>query len=139
MVAVANQKKYVQDVNISSFSTVDNWRNLIEKTVGKSKLITCKVSGQPVNSRQLSQKAHIPTVWAVDQKRLYKEDIENIRISYTIWDTFGDHTNDRCFAYAGADAIFICYSTINRRSLKNAEKFWSAEIQKYNIARSHSW
>ena len=51
-------------------------------------------------------KTHVPTIWAIDQYRIYRDVLEKsnmtvdeVDISIRLWDTFGDHHKDRRFAY----------------------------------------
>ena len=73
--------------------------------VGKTRLVCARAYLQSVPLGQLV-KSHVPTIWAIDQYRIYKDVLEkshlrvdNVEVSLRLWDTFGDHHKDRRFAY----------------------------------------
>ena len=73
--------------------------------VGKTRLACARAYLQPVPLNQLV-KSHVPTIWAIDQYRIYRDVLEksnmtvdDVDISIRLWDTFGDHHKDRRFAY----------------------------------------
>merc|ERR1712244_201332 len=48
----------------------------------------------------------------------------------TIWDTAGQEEFDhiRRLSYGGADAFLVCYSTVDKTSLKNIREKWIKEL-----------
>ncbi len=73
----------------------------------------------------------VPTVWAIDQYRMYKEVLERsmavvdgVQVSLRLWDTFGDHEKDRRFAYGRSDVILLCFSIGNKNSLMHCKTMW---------------
>ena len=90
--------------------------------VGKTRLVCARAYLQSVPLAQLV-KTHgefgnkvklplqlsfvtVPTIWAIDQYRIYKDVLEKSNmtvdqtdVSIRLWDTFGDHHKDRRFAY----------------------------------------
>ena len=70
---------------------------------------------------------HVPTVWAIDQYRIYKEVLQNswtvidgVNVTLRLWDTFGDHHKDRRFAYArslATNSIFFSLLDVKNRQL----------------------
>lgn len=102
---------------------------------------------------------HVPTVWAIDQYRIYKdvsihlrckilykyqtkgnlsqvlerswEIVDNVNVSLRLWDTFGDHDKDRRFAYGRSDVVLLCFSIASPVSLRNCRAMWYPEIRKF--------
>nr|CAD7425155.1 unnamed protein product [Timema monikensis] len=76
-----------------------------DTAVGKTRLICARACNKQVSMSQLLT-THVPTVWAIDQYRIYKdvlerswEMVDGVNVSLRLWDTFGDHEKDRRFAY----------------------------------------
>lgn len=96
-----------------------------DTAVGKTRLICARACNKHVSLSQLLS-THVPTVWAIDQYRIYKdvsmdkgrrlklsmlnlsypkvlerswEVVDGVNVSLRLWDTFGDHDKDRRFAY----------------------------------------
>ncbi|XP_023595069.1 rho-related BTB domain-containing protein 1 isoform X2 [Trichechus manatus latirostris] len=76
-----------------------------DNAVGKTRLICARACNTTLTQYQLLA-THVPTVWAIDQYRVCQEVLERSRdvvdevsVSLRLWDTFGDHHNDRRFAY----------------------------------------
>lgn len=76
-----------------------------DTAVGKTRLICARACNKHVSLSQLLS-THVPTVWAIDQYRIYKdvlerswEIVDSVNVSLRLWDTFGDHEKDRRFAY----------------------------------------
>ncbi|GBP35633.1 Rho-related BTB domain-containing protein 1 [Eumeta japonica] len=79
-----------------------------DTAVGKTRLICARACNKHVSLSQLLT-THVPTVWAIDQYRIYKdvlerswEVVDGVNVSLRLWDTFGDHEKDRRFAYGRA-------------------------------------
>ena len=77
-----------------------------DNAVGKTRLTCARAARQRCSLSQLLN-PHVPTVWAIDQYRIYKEVLQNswtvvdgVNVTLRLWDTFGDHHKDRRFAYA---------------------------------------
>lgn len=76
------------------------------------------------------------SVWAIDHYRNDQEvmdrswcNVDGVRCSLKLWDTFGYHDKNRKFAYRGSDVILLCFSVVKPSSLKNVERFWLPEIK----------
>lgn len=72
-----------------------------DTAVGKTRLICARACNKQVSLSQLLA-THVPTVWAIDQYRIYKdvlerswEVVDSVNVSLRLWDTFGDHEKDR--------------------------------------------
>ena len=88
----------------------------------------------------------MPTVWAIDQYRIYKEvtpynnghfllklqlllqvlenswiTVDGVDVSLRLWDTFGDHHKDRRFAYGRSDVVLMCFDIGRIGSLENCK------------------
>jgi len=103
--------------------------------VGKTRLVCARAYMQSVPLSQLL-KTHVPTIWAIDQYRMYKEvlekswvNIDGVDVSLRLWDTFGDHHKDRRFAYERSDVILMCFDTGRMDTLDNCRNKWQKEIQ----------
>lgn len=108
-----------------------------DTAVGKTRLICARACNKQVSLSQLIN-THIPTVWAIDQYRIYKEVLERswevvdgVNVSLRLWDTFGDHDKDRRFAYGRSDVVLLCFSIANPTSLRNCKVMWSPEIRRF--------
>ncbi|CAL8077788.1 unnamed protein product [Orchesella dallaii] len=108
-----------------------------DTAVGKTRLICARACNSRVSLRQLLRQ-HVPTVWAIDQYRIYKEVLERsmttvdgVQVSLRLWDTFGDHEKDRRFAYGRSDVILLCFSLGNRNSLLHCKSMWFPEIRRF--------
>lgn len=108
-----------------------------DTAVGKTRLICARACNTKVSLTQLIT-THIPTVWAIDQYRIYKEVLERswevvdgVNVSLRLWDTFGDHDKDRRFAYGRSDVVLLCFSIANPVSLRNCRIMWYPEIRKF--------
>jgi len=108
-----------------------------DTAVGKTRLICARACNKKVSLSQLLN-THVPTVWAIDQYRIYKEVLERswevvdgVNVSLRLWDTFGDHEKDRRFAYGRSDVVLLCFSIGNPKSLKNCKAVWLAEIRRF--------
>jgi len=108
-----------------------------DNAVGKTRLICAKACRQRSSLSQLLN-PHVPTVWAIDQYRIYKEVLENswtnvdgVNISLRLWDTFGDHHKDRRFAYGRSDVVLMCFDIGKPSSLENCKEMWFAQIKKF--------
>lgn len=108
-----------------------------DNAVGKTRLICAKACRQRSTLSQLLN-THVPTVWAIDQYRIYKEVLENswtvvdgVNVSLRLWDTFGDHHKDRRFAYGRSDVILLCFDISRLSSLENCREMWYGEIKKF--------
>lgn len=82
-----------------------------DTAVGKTRLICARACNKQVSLAQLLA-THVPTVWAIDQYRIYKdvlerswEVVDSVNVSLRLWDTFGDHEKDRRFAYGRSDVV----------------------------------
>lgn len=89
-----------------------------DTAVGKTRLICARACNKQVSLAQLLA-THVPTVWAIDQYRIYKdvlerswEVVDSVNVSLRLWDTFGDHEKDRRFAYGRSDVV-SCYGVKN--------------------------
>ncbi|GFY39795.1 rho-related BTB domain-containing protein 1 [Trichonephila inaurata madagascariensis] len=98
-----------------------------DTAVGKTRLICARACNARLTLNQLLT-THIPTVWAIDQYRIYKEVLERscevvdgVNVSLRLWDTFGDHDKDRRFAYGRSDVVLLCFSIANPMSLRNCK------------------
>ncbi|XP_076678483.1 rho-related BTB domain containing isoform X1 [Andrena cerasifolii] len=108
-----------------------------DTAVGKTRLICARACNKHVSLSQLLI-THVPTVWAIDQYRIYKdvlersrEVVDNVNVSLRLWDTFGDHEKDRRFAYGRSDVVLLCFSITNPVSLRNCKAMWYPEIRRF--------
>eukprot|EP00091_Calanus_sinicus_P002472 TRINITY_DN12507_c0_g1_i1.p2 TRINITY_DN12507_c0_g1~~TRINITY_DN12507_c0_g1_i1.p2 ORF type:complete len:159 (-),score=26.79 TRINITY_DN12507_c0_g1_i1:907-1383(-) len=108
-----------------------------DNAVGKTRLICARACNQKVSLSQLLN-THVPTVWAIDQYRIYKEVLENswvtvdtVDVSLRLWDTFGDHHKDRRFAYGRSDVVLMCFDTGRVTSLENCRSMWYHQIRRF--------
>ncbi|XP_031619700.1 rho-related BTB domain-containing protein 1 isoform X2 [Contarinia nasturtii] len=108
-----------------------------DTAVGKTRLICARACNKHVSLSQLLS-THVPTVWAIDQYRIYKdvlerswEVVDNVNVSLRLWDTFGDHDKDRRFAYGRSDVVLLCFSIANPTSLRNCLAMWYPEIRRF--------
>lgn len=108
-----------------------------DTAVGKTRLICARACDTRFTLSQLMT-THIPTVWAIDQYRIYKdvlerswEIVDNVNVSLRLWDTFGDHEKDRRFAYGRSDVVLLCFSIANPTSLRNCKVIWYPEIRRF--------
>lgn len=109
-----------------------------DTAVGKTRLICARACNKHVSLSQLLS-THVPTVWAIDQYRIYKdvlerswEVVDSVNVSLRLWDTFGDHEKDRRFAYGRSDVVLLCFSITNPISLRNCRLMWFPEIRKFD-------
>lgn len=97
---------YTQRIKLLTCNTDSFIQVLVGDTaVGKTRLICARACNKHVSLSQLLS-THVPTVWAIDQYRIYKdvlerswEIVDSVNVSLRLWDTFGDHEKDRRFAY----------------------------------------
>ncbi|KAK5645526.1 hypothetical protein RI129_006826 [Pyrocoelia pectoralis] len=108
-----------------------------DTAVGKTRLICARACNQQVSLAQLLA-THVPTVWAIDQYRIYKdvlerswEVVDSVNVSLRLWDTFGDHEKNRRFAYGHSDVVLLCFSVNNPISLRNCRLMWYPEIRRF--------
>ncbi|CAG9569488.1 unnamed protein product [Danaus chrysippus] len=108
-----------------------------DTAVGKTRLICARACNKHVSLSQLMT-THVPTVWAIDQYRIYKdvlerswEVVDGVNVSLRLWDTFGDHEKDRRFAYGRSDVVLLCFSITNPISLRNCGAMWYPEIRRF--------
>jgi Rho-related BTB domain-containing protein 1/2 len=108
-----------------------------DTAVGKTRLICARACNKQVSLAQLLA-THVPTVWAIDQYRIYKdvlerswEVVDSVNVSLRLWDTFGDHEKDRRFAYGRSDVVLLCFSVNNPVSLRNCRLMWFPEIRRF--------
>lgn len=108
-----------------------------DTAVGKTRLICARACNKQVSLGQLLS-THVPTVWAIDQYRIYKdvlerswEIVDSVSVSLRLWDTFGDHEKDRRFAYGRSDVVLLCFSVNNPISLRNCRLMWYPEIRSF--------
>lgn len=108
-----------------------------DTAVGKTRLICARACNKKVSLAQLLA-THVPTVWAIDQYRIYKdvlerswEVVDSVSVSLRLWDTFGDHEKDRRFAYGRSDVVLLCFSVNNPISLRNCRLMWYPEIRRF--------
>lgn len=108
-----------------------------DTAVGKTRLICARACNKHVSLSQLLS-THVPTVWAIDQYRIYKdvlerswEVVDGVNVSLRLWDTFGDHDKDRRFAYGRSDVVLLCFSIANPISLRNCRAMWYPEIRRF--------
>ncbi|XP_030244043.1 rho-related BTB domain-containing protein 1 isoform X2 [Drosophila navojoa] len=108
-----------------------------DTAVGKTRLICARACNKHVSLSQLLS-THVPTVWAIDQYRIYKdvlerswEVVDGVNVSLRLWDTFGDHDKDRRFAYGRSDVVLLCFSIASPISLRNCKVMWYPEIRRF--------
>ncbi|XP_075160297.1 rho-related BTB domain containing isoform X1 [Haematobia irritans] len=108
-----------------------------DTAVGKTRLICARACNKHVSLSQLLS-THVPTVWAIDQYRIYKdvlerswEVVDGVNVSLRLWDTFGDHDKDRRFAYGRSDVVLLCFSIASPVSLRNCKAMWYPEIRRF--------
>ncbi|XP_052122122.1 rho-related BTB domain-containing protein 1 [Frankliniella occidentalis] len=108
-----------------------------DTAVGKTRLICARACNKQVSLSQLLT-THVPTVWAIDQYRIYKdvlerswEVVDGVNVSLRLWDTFGDHEKDRRFAYGRSDVVLLCFSVTSPISLRNCKAMWYPEIRRF--------
>ncbi|ESO95033.1 hypothetical protein LOTGIDRAFT_117662 [Lottia gigantea] len=104
--------------------------------VGKTCLIRALACNAKYDLAELV-KTHVATVWAIDHYQNDLEvldrswcDVDGVRVSLRLWDTFGYHDKQREFSYKGADVIVLCFSTVKPLSLKNVRRVWYPEIRR---------
>ena len=110
-----------------------------DTAVGKTRLICSYVYDQlGLSIPSVSQRAHIPTVFAIDQyvadpniRKRAKLFLHGVQAQLRIWDTFGDHEKNRKFAYQNAHVVVLCFSIGMQSSLRNVNANWYPEIKKY--------
>lgn len=111
-----------------------------DSNVGKTRLICSRAYKQYDANQNYSRYGgtHIPTVWANDHYRNdpvvldnSRDNIDGVAVSLRLWDTFGDHSNNRKFAYGRADCIIVCFSICDPRSLYYLKMFWMPEIRRH--------
>ncbi|XP_032233256.1 rho-related BTB domain-containing protein 1 [Nematostella vectensis] len=110
--------------------------------VGKTRLICAEALGvgmktQEANPRHVRH-VHYPTVFAIDQYHVSAEirdranfTIDGVSVSLRLWDTFGDHSMNRRFAYQNAHVIVLCFAINTPSSFKDVNAVWYPEIKKY--------
>jgi len=105
--------------------------------VGKTRLVCARAYMQSVPMSQLL-KTHVPTIWAIDQYRIYKEvlekswvNIDGVDVGLRLWDTFGDHHKDRRFAYERSDVIIMCFDAGRIETLDNCRNLWQQQIKQF--------
>ncbi|XP_006814477.1 rho-related BTB domain-containing protein 1-like, partial [Saccoglossus kowalevskii] len=108
-----------------------------DNAVGKTRLIVARACSVKVTKSQLTA-THIPTVWAIDQYRLYPEiqerarvTVDGVEVSLRLWDTFGDHHKDRRFAYGRCDVVLVCFSIAKPPTLRHIKTVWLPEIRRF--------
>ncbi|XP_055371909.1 rho-related BTB domain-containing protein 1 isoform X3 [Condylostylus longicornis] len=108
-----------------------------DTAVGKTRLICARACNKHVSLSQLLS-THVPTVWAIDQYRIYQdvlerswEIVDGVNVSLRLWDTFGDHDKDRRFAYGRSDVVLLCFSIASPTSLRNCKLMWYPEIRRF--------
>ncbi|XP_039293193.1 rho-related BTB domain-containing protein 1 isoform X2 [Nilaparvata lugens] len=108
-----------------------------DTAVGKTRLICARACNKQLSLSQLLA-THVPTVWAIDQYRIYKdvlerswEVVDGVNVSLRLWDTFGDHEKDRRFAYGRSDVVLLCFSLTSHNSLRNCKAMWYPEIRRF--------
>ncbi|KAJ1525452.1 hypothetical protein ONE63_010263 [Megalurothrips usitatus] len=108
-----------------------------DTAVGKTRLICARACNKQVSLSQLLT-THVPTVWAIDQYRIYKdvlerswEVVDGVNVSLRLWDTFGDHEKDRRFAYGRSDVVLLCFSVTSPVSLRHCKAMWYPEIRRF--------
>ncbi|XP_054265747.1 rho-related BTB domain-containing protein 1-like isoform X1 [Macrosteles quadrilineatus] len=108
-----------------------------DTAVGKTRLICARACNKQLSLSQLLT-THVPTVWAIDQYRIYKdvlerswEVVDGVNVSLRLWDTFGDHEKDRRFAYGRSDVVLLCFSLTSHNSLRNCKAMWYPEIRRF--------
>ncbi|XP_046365118.1 rho-related BTB domain-containing protein 1-like [Haliotis rufescens] len=105
--------------------------------VGKTCMICAWACGTKYDLHQLV-KTHVATVWAIDHYRHDREvlerswcEVDGVRVSLRLWDTFGYHDKDRGFAYRGADVVILCFSVMRPNSLRNIKKYWYPDVRRF--------
>ncbi|XP_076460277.1 rho-related BTB domain-containing protein 1-like isoform X2 [Babylonia areolata] len=105
--------------------------------VGKTCLV-CAWTCNAIYELKKLVKTHVATVWAIDHYQRDREvlerswcEVDGVRVSLRLWDTFGYHDKDRRFAYRGADVILLCFSTVHPGSLRNVRTIWYPEIRRF--------
>jgi Rho-related BTB domain-containing protein 1/2 len=105
--------------------------------VGKTRLVCARAYMQSVPMSQLL-KTHVPTIWAIDQYRIYKEvlekswmNIDGVDVGLRLWDTFGDHHKDRRFAYERSDVVLMCFDIGRIDTLHHCRSLWLEEIRRF--------
>ena len=108
-----------------------------DNAVGKTRLTCARAARKRCSMSQLMN-PHVPTVWAIDQYRIYKEVLKNsctvldgVNVSLRLWDTFGDHHKDRRFAYSRSDVVLMCFDISRLKSLKNCREMWHGQVKKF--------
>ncbi|XP_042899433.1 ras-related protein ced-10 isoform X1 [Parasteatoda tepidariorum] len=91
-------------------------------TVGKTCLLISYTTGA------FPDEEYVPTVF--DNYAGCME-IDNIRVSLTLWDTAGqeDYERLRPLSYPGTDGFLLCFSVDNNRSYENISTKWYPEIR----------
>ncbi|XP_075263180.1 rho-related BTB domain-containing protein 1-like isoform X2 [Convolutriloba macropyga] len=104
---------------------------------GKSKLAFSQACKRTFSEKELNS-CYVPTIWAIDQYK-HRKDVQELaqccidgaHVSVRIWDTFGDHSKDRNFAYQNADVVVLCFSLCDRTSMHNVKARWLKEIHHF--------
>lgn len=133
-----------------------------DTAVGKTRLICARACNKHVSLSQLLS-THVPTVWAIDQYRIYKdvlerswEVVDSVNVSLRLWDTFGDHEKDRrklkCFIKKLFELtknkkiqkvshmvdLMWCYYVFRLRIQHRCEIAWQCGIRKFvDSVRKH--
>ncbi|KAG8179989.1 hypothetical protein JTE90_007957 [Oedothorax gibbosus] len=81
---------------------------------------------------------HVPTIWAIDHYRkdpgLQNRSVRNIdgvKASVQLWDTFGDHEKDRKYAYQKANVALLCFNISSMKSYQHVRSKWFPEIREF--------
>ncbi|ESN99653.1 hypothetical protein HELRODRAFT_101596, partial [Helobdella robusta] len=106
-----------------------------DKGVGKSLLARARACGTKYTLKEMFQ-LHISQVWTYDNYRTSPEvrerslcHVDGVNCTLKIFDTFGNRDVKRENVYSLADAIVICFSVSDKRSLQSVTKHWINEIR----------
>ena len=104
--------------------------------IGKTKLILSYIHNSPrVAVESLNSPLHTPSIFTNRENDYSKSTqhchlFENRDVKLVLWDTFGDHKQERGYSYNDADVICICFNVGNIGSLESIASHWLPETQR---------
>ena len=105
--------------------------------IGKTKLILSYVHNSPrVTVESLNSKLHTPSIFTnrdIENSKttLQCHQYENRDVKLHLWDTFGDHKQERGYSYNNADVICICFNIGDIKSLESIASHWLPETKRF--------
>ena len=105
--------------------------------IGKTKLILSYVHNSPrVTVESLNSTLHTPSIFTnrdIENRKSTPQyhQYENRDVRLNLWDTFGDHKQERGYSYNNADVICICFNIGDMESLESIASHWLPETKRY--------